>query len=147
MTPRDDVEMPRFSELGLDDLRRAVSARTGAPAPTETRGTDAVARVRVVLSSRYDASMTVAELAEAVGMTARGLQDACQRAGGATPMRMLRDARLAAARDELRATAPGDASVQVIAARHGFGNPGRFAGYYRALFGVSPSKDLGGPSR
>lgn len=147
MTLGDDAEMPPFAELGLDGLRRAVSARTPTTAPAETRGTDAVARVQRVLAARYDAGMTVAELAAAVGMTTRGLQDACQRAGGSTPMRMLRDARLRAAREELLTADPGGGNVQVVAARHGFGNPGRFAGYYRALFGVSPSQDLGGQSR
>ncbi|MEN0024631.1 MAG: helix-turn-helix transcriptional regulator [Microbacterium sp.] len=127
----------------LDILRRAVSARADAPSALPTRGSAAVARLRRVLADDTAATATVADLARAVGMTPRGLQDACRRAGAPTPMHVLREVRLGRARDDLRAANADATTVREVAASHGFAHPGRFAIAYRQAFGTSPSHDLG----
>jgi len=63
---------------------------------------------------------------------------------GLSPTEYLRRARLAGAHaDLLEADPTTGATVAGIAARWGFAHPGRFAGHYRAAYGVPPSTTLG----
>ena len=88
--------------------------------------------------------LTVADVAEAVGVSARALQDGFRRHLGTTPVSYLRDVRLDRVRAELTAAAPGATTVTDVAYRWGFFHPGRFAAAYRERFGESPSRTLRG---
>jgi transcriptional regulator GlxA family with amidase domain len=59
-----------------------------------------------------------------------------------TPTSLLRDIRLDRARDDLKRAEPSMTTVGEIARRWGFAHLGRFAGRYRARFGVDPSDTL-----
>ncbi|MHC2187277.1 helix-turn-helix domain-containing protein [Rathayibacter agropyri] len=85
-----------------------------------------------------------AEMAEAAGLTVRGLQSAFQRVLGLRPIAYLRLVRLDRARLELTASSPRDTTVAAIARQWGFGNPGRFSAAYTARFGEAPSVTLQG---
>jgi AraC-like DNA-binding protein len=85
------------------------------------------------------------DIAEAAHVGPRALQRAFRRAVDTTPLGYLRSVRLGRAHEQL-AAADGDDGTTVVkvAARWGFGHPGRFAGAYRARYGRSPSETLRG---
>ncbi|MFI9639962.1 helix-turn-helix transcriptional regulator [Micromonospora sp. NPDC051925] len=91
-------------------------------------------------SDRY---VSLAELAAAAGVSARGLQYAFRRYQDTTPTRYARRVRLDRAHQDLRNGDPaaGD-TVTAIAARWGFMDPKRFATDYRAAYGQPPSHTL-----
>lgn len=79
-------------------------------------------------------------LAQALGVTPRGLEYAFRSSLGATPARYLLARRLVWARSDLLAGQGGN--VTAAASRGGFDHPGRLAGQYRRLFGELPSETL-----
>ena len=81
-------------------------------------------------------------VAQEVGLTVRGLQQAFTRHVGVTPSEYLRQLRLDRARVELRRLEPTSATVADVARRWGFGHLGRFAGAYAERFGEYPSETL-----
>jgi AraC-like DNA-binding protein len=86
--------------------------------------------------------LSTADIAEAVGLSARSLQEGFRTHVGTTPMAYLRRARLHRIRDELRVANPATTNVTRIALDWGMPHLGRFAQSYRAEFGESPSKTL-----
>jgi AraC-like DNA-binding protein len=86
--------------------------------------------------------ITLADIARAAGVTGRALQFAFRRHHGMTPMAYLRQVRLDSAHRELLSADPTRASVAQIAARHGFPSANRFTSWYRASYGVPPSRTL-----
>ncbi|WIM93645.1 AraC family transcriptional regulator [Actinoplanes oblitus] len=85
---------------------------------------------------------TTRELAAVAGVGVRVLQDAFRQHVGMSPMTYLRRLRLDGVHAELSRADPGLTSVSDVAYRWGFTHLGRFAGAYRARFGVSPSTTL-----
>ena len=92
------------------------------------------------IDARLGAPITLEDLARAAGVGTRTLNELCRRHLGATPMELLRNRRLDAARARLRVD-PG-ASVTEIAYYCGFGNLGRFAHSYQERFHEFPSETL-----
>ncbi|GAA4545645.1 helix-turn-helix transcriptional regulator [Amycolatopsis samaneae] len=86
--------------------------------------------------------ISVADIATAAHVTIRAVQHAFRRHLDTTPMRYLRRARLEHAHRELLATEPTTGTVTDIAARWGFFHPGRFARYYRGVYGRTPQQSL-----
>ncbi|WP_142047161.1 helix-turn-helix transcriptional regulator [Pseudonocardia kunmingensis] len=85
---------------------------------------------------------TIAELAAAVAVSARTLQDRFAHALGLPPMTYLRNVRLDRIHAELLDGDPAEITVGVAAARWGFLHPGRFAAAYQQRFGRPPSATL-----
>ncbi|WP_019874060.1 AraC family transcriptional regulator [Sporichthya polymorpha] len=85
---------------------------------------------------------TVGDLAAAAGLSVRALQDGFRRHLGVSPMRHLRQARLDRAHQALLAADPRAVTATAIAHAWGFAHYGRFAGEYRARFGVTPTQSL-----
>ena len=87
--------------------------------------------------------ITIAEVAEDVGVSERALHAAFRRELDESPKQFLQRVRLENARRDLIATSP-EAGVRVvdIAHRWGFGNAGRFAAQYRQCFGELPGDTL-----
>jgi AraC-like DNA-binding protein len=85
--------------------------------------------------------LTTADIAEAVGVSVRSLQEGFQRHLGTTPMAYLRTVRLHRVNHELKAPGP-TTSVTDVALRWGVTHTGRLANEYRQLFGESPSATL-----
>lgn len=88
-------------------------------------------------------SVSVAEVAAAAGIGVRALQQACVRHLECTPTELLRRIRLERAHADLQVADPtsGD-TVAGVAARWGFGHPGRFSAAYAARYGVLPKDTL-----
>ncbi|MFI0242242.1 helix-turn-helix transcriptional regulator [Streptomyces sp. NPDC016845] len=91
-----------------------------------------------------DGEFRLADIAAAVHASPRTLQYAFARQG-TTPMRYLRDVRLAHAHQELCDAccgAGGPRTVAEVARRWHFSNPGRFAAAYLRLYGQLPRRTL-----
>ncbi|WP_182901659.1 AraC family transcriptional regulator [Microbispora sp. H10830] len=102
----------------------------------------AVERAVDVIEARAAEPLTVEEIAEAVGVGARALQEGFRRQLETTPMSYLREVRLERVRAELTVHDPGATTVTDVAYRWGFVHLGRFALAYRRRFGESPSETL-----
>ena len=103
-----------------------------------------VKRVEEYIDASLSTSVTLADIAEVAGVSARTVCRAFQRKHGCGPIGMLRQMRLEKVRTELLIGDYREVSVSEIAARYGFFDPGRFAGLYRTRFGESPSQTLRG---
>lgn len=86
--------------------------------------------------------ITVADIAAATCVTIRAVQLAFRRHLDTTPTRYLRRVRLDHAHRQLVTADPERESVTAVAYRWGFTSSSRFAAYYRAAYGVSPSASL-----
>ncbi|MDE8652018.1 AraC family transcriptional regulator [Novosphingobium album (ex Liu et al. 2023)] len=100
-----------------------------------------VRRVEQFIIAHADQAITLEQLVEVGGVSARALFDGFRRFRGTSPMAFLKSVRLERARDDLRNAAPGE-SVTVIACRWGFYQFGRFAAQYKRMFGELPSETL-----
>src|SRR5258708_31599878 len=84
---------------------------------------------------------SVADLADAAGVSSRTLQRLFRTFLGKTPGAALRDIRFECARRELLQGSP-DARVTEVALRCGFPHGGRFSVEYRRRYGETPSETL-----
>lgn len=100
-----------------------------------------VRKVEQYIIAHADRPITLEQLVEVSGVSARALFDGFRRFRGTSPMVFLKSVRLERARDDLRNALPGE-SVTEIACRWGFYQFGRFAAHYRRLFGELPSETL-----
>lgn len=91
------------------------------------------------IASHLDLPLTVEEVAQAAGISPRGLQLIFRKDRGTTPLGYWRDQRLLRAHDDLAA---GAGSVTEIALKWGFAHFGRFAEAYRARYGLSPRETM-----
>ena len=83
-------------------------------------------------------SVDAAAMARELGVSSRTLHDGFRKHRGESPMRYLRNLRLAKVREDL--LNPGRTeTVTEIALRHGFNHLGRFSAYYFERFGERPS--------
>ena len=97
----------------------------------------AMRRAMDYMQANVTQPLTVEQIAQAAGCSARALAAACRAERGQTVTSVLRELRLDAARAALLA---GDPALTIGAAcvRFGFSNPGRFAALYRQRFGGLP---------
>ncbi|MFI6482246.1 AraC family transcriptional regulator [Nonomuraea sp. NPDC050663] len=86
--------------------------------------------------------LTTDDVARAVAVSGRSLQEGFRAHLGLTPMAHLRQVRLARVHQELAAGDPARETVTTVAARWGFLHQGRFAAQYREKYGRSPSETL-----
>ncbi|WP_225010435.1 MULTISPECIES: AraC family transcriptional regulator [Novosphingobium] len=100
-----------------------------------------VRRVEQYLMAHADQPITLEQLVEVSGVSARALFDGFRRFRGTSPMAFLRAIRLQRAHEDLKNEGPG-ASVTEIACRWEFYQFGRFAAQYRKMFGELPSETL-----
>jgi len=113
-----------------------------ALASGDTTQARVVARARTLMEDHAAEELTVADIAEAVGVSVRALQEGFRRDLSTSPSAYLRDVRMKRADIELRLGDPVSASVTQIAMRCGFVHLGRFSVEYRRRFGRSPSQTL-----
>jgi AraC family ethanolamine operon transcriptional activator len=84
----------------------------------------------------------VSELCSALKVSRRSLHRAFAHTLGVGPVAYLRSRRLSAIRSVLTRGDPAAISIGDLAFEHGFPETGRFAAYYRAHFGETPSETL-----
>lgn len=123
------------------DYSDLLAAETGPACPS------AVDHARQYMEAHADDELTAQNVADAVGVSLRALQNGFQKSLQTTPMKFLRDVRLTRARRDLLSSDPAVIGVAEIAYRWGFTHLGRFAGQYREMFGESPSTALRATAR
>lgn len=136
-------------EMVMARLLTAVDSTAGRslssweiPALPATASLALVRRYRELLDAHSGEELGVLDLAEALGVPLRTLQDTLRRETGSTPSRLLLEARLRRANEMLSSADPSKASVTGIAEQCGFSHLGRFAAAYRGRFGEGPSTTL-----
>ncbi|MBT2504254.1 helix-turn-helix transcriptional regulator, partial [Curtobacterium sp. ISL-83] len=116
----------------------------GEPLP-EGFGNRKNARLRAAVAFIHEHAaepLTVADIADAAGLSVRGLQESFQRELNATPMNYLREVRLRHAHSDLLKADPDVTTVAEIASTWGFGHMGRFSHEYFNQFGEYPKRTL-----
>ncbi|MEU4217711.1 AraC family transcriptional regulator [Actinoplanes sp. NPDC026623] len=146
--PDTALAHPLVLATAMDLMVTAVLAAfpyTGEPADTHPRRVlpAAIRRAVAFIEAHPEQPLTLADIAAAAAISVRGLRYGFRRYLDATPALYLRQVRLTHAHDDLRAAEPthGD-EVATIARRWGFGDPRRFADYYRTAYGRPPSDTL-----
>ncbi len=115
-------------------------------APTAPVPEGASSRVREAIEFLHafaHTPITTTDVAEHVGLSVRGLQQAFQRQVGTAPNAMLRGVRMDRVREELQRGTPGETTVAEVAVRWGFAHLGRFSAAYAKRFGEYPRETLG----
>ena len=98
-----------------------------------------VSRAEAYLRSRLTSPLTEADLAREMQVRGRTLRLAFQEKFGLGPMAYFQTLRLHAVRDVLKKHQARDVAVGDVAQQLGFYHLGRFANYYRRMFGELPS--------
>lgn len=112
----------------------------GGPAATSRT----IRRAFALIRDHHAENLTVADVAEAVGVSVRALQEGFRRELYTTPTAALRNTRMHAVHSALASADPTRQTVTAIALAHGFSHLGRFSVEYRQQFGESPSVTLHG---
>lgn len=133
----------RWRELAISGLAQAVEHPfPGGPSGPPARRPRTVKRTLDAMHSEPGRSFTAAELAGIAGVGIRVLQESFRQHVGVPPLTYLRRLRLEGVHAELSRSSSAQLSVSEVATRWGFTHLGRFAGAYRARYGVSPSQTL-----
>ena len=101
-----------------------------------------VKRAEAIMEERTDEPLSVAAIAEEIGVSERSLFQGFQQFRGVTPMGRLKAMRLERVHADLMSAQPGKASVTDIAMKWGFSHLGHFAKSYKDRFGHSPNETL-----
>jgi len=104
-------------------------------------------RFEELIEAEPDSPLYLMDICEKIGVTSRTLRLHCQEHLGMGPHRYLWLRRMTLARRRLMHTEPDAATATDIAMGYGFGELGRFAVQYHALFGETPSETLRRPIR
>jgi AraC-like DNA-binding protein len=116
--------------------------RADLDAPVRPACPLAVRRAIDYIENHPELPLTVGDIADVAGVGVRALQEGFRAALDTTPMRYLRDVRLARARQDLLEADGESAGIAEIAYRWGFSHLGRFTAQYRATYREPPSRTL-----
>ncbi|GEL23737.1 AraC family transcriptional regulator [Pseudonocardia sulfidoxydans NBRC 16205] len=140
---RDQLESLVMTQLLLTVPNEYSELLQSAERPA---GRDVVRAALELIDEHPERNLTLAELAGAVGSSARGLQRGFANSIGMSPIAYLRSVRLDRVRADLLTGAAGR-SVSDVAMSWGFYHLGRFAQQYKERFGVLPSEVLNNARR
>lgn len=115
-------------------LLPGMRARRGGAAPAHVR------RAEEFMEANLDSALSVADIAQASGVSLRALQDGFRRFRDTTIVSRLRDMRLERLHQALQCG--GDTSVTHLAYDMGFSHLGRLAADYRRRYGHTPVETL-----
>lgn len=101
-----------------------------------------VRRVQRMIDENAHEPLTIGELAEHAGVSARSLFVGFRKYLNTTPMQYMKDVRLKRVREDLLKSAPEATTVTAVAMRWGFLHLGHFTSDYKRCFGESPSTTL-----
>lgn len=139
------LAMPTLIACRCLDLLRSWSADQ-RPALTAGQRQRLVAEARALIDGGQDEPPGLPDLAQKLGVSMRTLEICFNEVLGLSPSVYIRNLRLNRARRDLRAARPQEVTVAEIAMKWGFWHLGRFASFYRELFGETPSETLRRPA-
>lgn len=123
--------------LVLIEIARALGAGEAGPSAAPGREAALVARFRAQIEARLGEGWSVAQHAQALGVSVSRLRAACASASGEAPIRMLQDRTMIEAR---RLLTHGTAPVSAIAYALGFGDPAYFSHWFARIEGLPPGE-------
>ena len=143
----ENHETARGLEQALTEAMLACLDTSGARECTAAlrRHATIMRRFHSLMEARADEALFLPEICKAIGVNERTFYLCCQEQLGVSPKRYLLLRRLQLVRQALRVATRNTANVTEIATQYGFWELGRFAVYYRGVFGESPSATLGHP--
>jgi AraC-like DNA-binding protein len=100
-----------------------------------------VRRAERYIAENAALAITLPDVAAALGVSVRTLQNGFRQWRDTTPHEFLRQTRLRLVHDELCRSVE-NTDVTTVALRHGFTHMGRFSAYYQSAFGELPSTTL-----
>jgi AraC-like DNA-binding protein len=115
------------------------SADLAAPATAPVPGI--VRRAESYLTEHAATDLSIPDVAAALGVSVRSLQEGFRQWRNTTPKDFLRQTRLRLVHEELLRS-DDSTDITSVAMRHGFAHLGRFSGYYHAAFGEHPRVTL-----
>lgn len=136
---------PAGSEFWMRALVESFIGAIGGGVPRDGR-IGPIQSARVVhgvddfLRAHGAAPVHISQLCQALNVSRRTLHRAFHETLGVGPVTYLRRQRLSAVRTALLANATRTNTIAQVALNFGFDDAGRFAGYYRQLFGERPSQ-------
>ena len=110
--------------------------------PRITQSRRGLSRALDLLLDEYSGHRSIPDLCEEAGISQRSLEYAFRKTFGMTPLAFQRLRRLYRTNLDLRNADISQTSVSEIALQNGFYELGRFAKYYRQVFGELPSETL-----
>ncbi|MCC8393012.1 AraC family transcriptional regulator [Paraburkholderia sp. MMS20-SJTR3] len=128
---------PQAAPAPASALESAEPAHYGADTRPHNGGAKQMEVLLEYIDSRLCAPISLEDLARVAGVSFRTLNVMCRRHHGVTPMELLRNIRLEAARTRLLTESA--CSITDTALAFGFGHLGRFSAYYFARFNELPS--------
>jgi AraC-like DNA-binding protein len=108
-------------------------------APADLTPDDLVAHLQGWLRQRLDQPLQLADLAAAMALSPRRLQELCRQQAGCTPMELLRSLRLEALAERLRDPRHQSATLASLMARLQLPNSATTRHTFARLFGVAPA--------
>jgi len=105
------------------------------------RQTACMARIERLIDERREDPIGLQDLCEGAGLALRTAEAIIRNRTGMTALQYLQRRYLAFARESLLRAESG-ATVTKIAMQNGFFHLGRFAGFYRSIYGETPSTTL-----
>lgn len=144
---KDTIESDRHREVGHAMLRTVLEYCARRP-PAETGRSQPAGRARIVHRAReyiranLSAPIKLDEIATAAETSRRTLSRAFFEVLEDTPGQYVQRLRLHRIRHELVSDGEALCTISMISRRWGISEPGRMAGWYRELFGESPSETL-----
>ncbi|MFO7191599.1 MAG: AraC family transcriptional regulator [Thermocrispum agreste] len=147
--PSEPLAMTELQRLLFSQLLLAQPNNYSAALHREptTSAPKVIRRAAELIEEHAAEPLTVEDIAEAVGLSVRALQEGFRRFLDTTPMNYLREVRLRRVRAELEVSDPTQTNVTEVAMRWGFLHAGRFSVQYRKRFGETPSTTLRGSPR
>lgn len=126
----------------LDDMLMSALVLAWSPTRNVPTPRGRAAHILDWVRCHHGLDVTTTDIARAVGLSLRQLQQTVHDELGMTPSQLLRDVRLMDAHHRLRAADPRASTVATIAYDCGFTHLGRFSVQYRTRFGEKPSTTL-----
>ena len=139
-----DVDKERASEI-QEKIITQMSALVDAQQPQLpklTKGEEIAIAIRDQVFKHMDGNLNTITLAQQHQVTTQTLQNSFKALFGYTPQLLLRLLKLNLVHHELYESNEHDTTVLRVAQKWGFEHMGRFSGYYKVLFGETPSVTL-----
>ena len=121
-----------------EGVRQRVPQPVSVPKTTQTGLPDLVARAVDLFAARLEHPISVAEVAQTLGVTPRQVERAFKKATGQNPTQYYRSLRMKAARQLVLYSKD---SMAQIAEAVGYGSTTPLLMHYKAAFGIAPQED------
>ena len=141
------LQKPHVIELVTDDflpllISKIPNKRRSKNFLKPFRRAKLIAQAEQKMLANLEKPLTLKQLAQELESSSSALSYGFKELFGMSPMRYLKVRRLNAVRQHLKASAPDNCAIVILASQFGFWSPGHFTRDYKAMFGELPSETL-----